>query len=117
MRARRRGAQGNALKTILPMAYVGIHHGDNAVGETIIEAEGVAHHTLPVDHIRQEPKTEHVRCRRLPLTERGWSIQAPPLWDGRYEYDLPRQGPLHPACYAWLNPHLTLTVSWDGKAR
>ena len=34
-----RGAQGNALKTILPMAYVlEERHGDNAAGETIIEA-------------------------------------------------------------------------------
>ncbi len=35
-----RGAQGNALKTILPMAYVlDERHGDNAAGETIIEAQ------------------------------------------------------------------------------
>jgi hypothetical protein len=39
------GAQGNALKTILPMAYVlNERHGEEASGETIIEANGVAHH-------------------------------------------------------------------------
>ena len=39
-----RGAQGNALKTILPMAYVlNEHHGKEASGKTIIEAHGLAH--------------------------------------------------------------------------
>ena len=59
-----RGAQGNALKTILPMAYVlEERHGDNAAGETIIEAAGVAHHIrFSVDHIRQEPRIEHARA-------------------------------------------------------
>ena len=56
-----RGAQGNALKTILPMAYVlNERHGEEASGTTIIEANGVAHHIVfAVDHIRQEPKIEH----------------------------------------------------------
>ena len=57
-----RGAQGNALKTILPMAYVlNERHGDDAVGETIIEAHGIAHHIrFSVDHIKQEPQIDHV---------------------------------------------------------
>jgi hypothetical protein len=42
-----RGAQGNALKTIMPMAYVlNEQHGEDASGRTIIEANGVAHHVL-----------------------------------------------------------------------
>lgn len=40
-----RGAQGNALKTILPMAYVlDERHGEEASGKTVIEAHGIAHH-------------------------------------------------------------------------
>jgi DNA topoisomerase VI subunit B len=56
-----RGAQGNALKTILPMAYVmDERHGEDASGKTVIEAHGIAHHIeFCVDHIRQEPKITH----------------------------------------------------------
>ena len=66
-----RGAQGNALKTILPMAYVlNERLGEDACGETIIEAHGTAHHIrFSVDHIKQEPKIQYTtkplaRCRR-----------------------------------------------------
>ena len=41
-----RGAQGNALKTILAMGYVldrRLDHADDAAGVTIIESRGVAH--------------------------------------------------------------------------
>jgi hypothetical protein len=50
-----RGAQGNAIKTILPMAYVlDDRHGEDASGKTTIEAHGIAHHIeFSVDHIRQ----------------------------------------------------------------
>jgi DNA topoisomerase VI subunit B len=61
-----RGAQGNALKTILPMAYVlNERQGEEASGTTIIETNGLAHHiAFAVDHIRQEPKIEHTTKRR-----------------------------------------------------
>src|SRR5712671_5573173 len=57
-----RGAQGNALKTILPMAYVlDERRGEDASGKTVIEAHGLAHHiAFGVDHIRQEPKIRHM---------------------------------------------------------
>src|SRR6185369_1873296 len=60
-----RGAQGNALKTILPMAYVlSEHQGESACGKTIIEAHGIAHHiAFTVDHIKQEPKIAHATKR------------------------------------------------------
>jgi DNA topoisomerase VI subunit B len=48
-----RGAQGNALKTIIAMPFA--LNGER--GETVIEAKGVAHRiTFTVDRIRQEPK-------------------------------------------------------------
>ena len=56
-----RGAQGNALKTILPMGYVlDEGKGEERSSTTIIEARGLAHRIVfGVDHIRQEPKIEH----------------------------------------------------------
>ena len=56
-----RGAQGNALKTMLPMAYVlNESLGEDACGETVIEAHGIAHHIrFSVDHIKQEPKIQY----------------------------------------------------------
>jgi DNA topoisomerase VI subunit B len=53
-----RGAQGNALKTIVAMAFA----LDGASGETVIESRGTKHEiTFKVDHIRHEPKIDHVR--------------------------------------------------------
>jgi DNA topoisomerase VI subunit B len=48
-----RGAQGNALKTIVAMAFA----LDGSRGETVIESRGTKHEiTFKVDHIRHEPK-------------------------------------------------------------
>lgn len=53
-----RGAQGNALKTIVAMAFA----LDGTKGETVVEAQGVKHTiTFKVDHVRQQPKIEHAR--------------------------------------------------------
>jgi DNA topoisomerase VI subunit B len=119
-----RGAQGNALKTILPMGYVlNEHHGENASGRTVIEAQGVAHHIeFSVDHIRQEPKIRHT-TRPSPVV-RGTriTIKLPPIpiYEGSsFEHDLLEHNKdafLRLAkSYAWLNPHLSLRVSWKGE--
>jgi Histidine kinase-, DNA gyrase B-, and HSP90-like ATPase len=51
-----RGAQGNALKTIVAMPFA----LDGGLGETVIEAHGIAHRiTFTVDRIRQAPKVAH----------------------------------------------------------
>src|SRR5260370_1382701 len=53
-----RGAQGNALKTIVAMAFA----LDGTTGETVIESNGIGHRiTFRVDQVRQEPKIEHVQ--------------------------------------------------------
>ena len=56
-----RGAQGNALKTILAMGYVlDRRTGATAAGMTIIETRGVAHRIeFRVDHINNQPKIIH----------------------------------------------------------
>jgi DNA topoisomerase VI subunit B len=52
-----RGAQGNALKTIVAMAFA----LDGARGETVVESRGVAHEIrFGVDHVRNQPKIDHV---------------------------------------------------------
>jgi DNA topoisomerase VI subunit B len=52
-----RGAQGNALKTLLAMPFA----LDGKEGETVIEAHGMAHTiSFAVDRIRQEPKITHM---------------------------------------------------------
>ena len=56
-----RGAQGNALKTILAMGYVlDRGNGGDRAGVTIIEARGVEHRIeFRVDHVNNQPKIIH----------------------------------------------------------
>ena len=108
-----RGAQGNALKTILPMAYVlNESRGESACGESIIEARGAAHHIrFSVDHIKQEPKIEHTTKPSRVVKGTRVKIQL-----NRDLLDDAKHGFLRLAeSYAWLNPHLTLRVSWNGE--
>jgi hypothetical protein len=52
-----RGAQGNALKTIIAMPFA----LGSGRGETIIEACGTEHRIVfAADQVRQEPKIEHL---------------------------------------------------------
>jgi hypothetical protein len=118
-----RGAQGNALKTILPMGYVmDEHRGENAVGKTVIETHGVAHHiAFSVDHIRQEPKIDHVTKPSSVVSGTRITVTLPVYKEYNAECD-----PLY-GCqdhflqlaesYAWLNPHLSLRVSWNGERK
>jgi Histidine kinase-, DNA gyrase B-, and HSP90-like ATPase len=121
-----RGQQGNALKTVLPMAYVlDERHGEDASGGTVIEAHGLAHHIkFSVDHIRQEPRIEHttepspvVRGTRITV-----NLPTTLVWEGDYheidsiEYRKPRFLELAES-YTWLNPHLSLKVLWEGEVK
>jgi hypothetical protein len=106
-----RGAQGNALKTIVAMPFA----LDGNAGETLIEARGIAHRIrFVVDPIRQEPR---VTCNRGPSSVRSgtritvrWPAKACHLLTNARDRFLP---------LAWdfiaLNPHLTLTLDWDGE--
>jgi DNA topoisomerase VI subunit B len=118
-----RGAQGNALKTILPMGYVlDERRGEDACGRTVIEAHGTAHHIeFSVDHISQEPKIRHttepspvVQGTRITV-----KLPATPIYEGSsFQRDLlehNKESFLRLArSYAWLNVHLSLRVSWNG---
>jgi hypothetical protein len=105
-----RGRQGNALKTILPMAYV---LGGNK-GETWIEARGLKHRIqFTVNQIKQEPIVHNVRGRSpvttgTPITV-FWPQHDEAVFDGDEIADLLLS-------YAWVNPHLTMTFTVDGKS-
>jgi hypothetical protein len=119
-----RGAQGNALKTILPMAYVlNERQGEEASGETIIEANGLAHHIeFAVDHIRQEPKIRHTTTPSSVVRGTRVTVELPAFQCEEYgseidiEYSKASFLVLAEA-YAWLNPHLSLRVSWNGEVK
>jgi DNA topoisomerase VI subunit B len=110
-----RGAQGNALKTILAMPFA----LDGDAGSTVIEARGIAHRiTFAVDHIRQEPKITRTNLIRRPTSfvQNGTRITL--LWPDSACSILQQAKPRFLQIaedYAWLNPHLTLAVDWDGE--
>jgi DNA topoisomerase VI subunit B len=117
-----RGAQGNALKTILAMSYVLDRQKRDdrgeAAGVTVIEAHGIEHRIkFRVDHVNNQPKITHTTApspitvgtrvttqwpaatRRLPSL---LSMSRDPIIDIL-------EG------FTWFNPHLTLLLSWDGE--
>ena len=137
-----RGAQGNALKTIVAMPYV----IDGERGAIEIEARGVRHHiVMSVDRIRQEPVIQHEE--RKSKVKAGTVVRVP--WgdlkkaqfaheDGDEDEfldkadfeeneaenieDSPRSNRdaksrfLQIAeSYAWLNPHTAIVVDWFGE--
>ena len=125
MRHSTRGAQGNALKTILPMGYVlDERRGEEASGETVIEANGVAHHlAFSVDHIRQEPKISHTTDPSPVIHGTRIAVRLPPPYQHYpgtdfdiVEYRKSEFLALAEA-YAWLNPHLSISVRWNGEIK
>jgi DNA topoisomerase VI subunit B len=106
-----RGAQGNALKTILAMPFV----LDGQRGRVEIEARG-ASHTIDfgVDRIRQRPIVEHhVDGGDITFGTRihiEWPDSACSILEGAKAQFLQIASQ-----YAWLNPHLTITVDWFGE--
>jgi DNA topoisomerase VI subunit B len=106
-----RGAQGNALKTIIAMPFV----LDGTNGETIIEAQGILHRIIfSVDAIRQQPKieycTEPSKVKNDTSITLKWPVSAcSHLDEARWLFLLIAYE------YAWLNPHLSLEITWNGE--
>lgn len=131
-----RGRQGNALKTILPMAYV----LDGKQSETLIEAQGVKHRILfsvnqikhePIVNIRRSASRVKNGTRVTVLWPEAAKIDSPELefdtsfigsWEDYEELthrtnakvDLGKVRELLTA-YIWCNPHLTITFKVNGK--
>jgi hypothetical protein len=114
-----RGAQGNALKTIMPMGYVlDEGRGDEAASVTLIEAHGVLHRVnFTVDHIRQEPKITRTE-RTSPVTVGTRVTVTLPGKIGYYGENLFENTKTRliqlATAFVWLNPHLSLRLIWNG---
>lgn len=105
-----RGAQGNALKTIVAMPFV----LDGEEGRVDVQGGGVLNEiTLSVDRIRQQPQVEIARTtgRTGSFVRVHWPQGASSLAeiDDRFLQVL--------ADYTFLNPHLTLAVDWFGATK
>jgi DNA topoisomerase VI subunit B len=106
-----RGAQGNALKTIVAMPYA----LDGGVGTTLIESRALDHRiTFSADAVRQIPRIAH---ETTPATRRnGTSITV--FWPQSSLVFLSNSRGRFlqmAAGYAVLNPHLSLEVRWNGE--
>jgi hypothetical protein len=120
-----RGAQGNALKTILAMGYVLDRErqddGNNteAAGVTIIETRGAKHRIeFRVDHINNEPKIIHNTTPSPMDVGTKVTVKWPPvMWEEDISLlDNTRDAFMRLAeSYVWFNPHLTLRGTWHGK--
>jgi DNA topoisomerase VI subunit B len=105
-----RGRQGNALKTLLPMAFL---VGGKVRGETWIEARGVKHRILfTVNQIKKEPIVNNLRSRSQIKTGTRVTIFWPDCFGARVHTN-EIAGLL--TQFVWVNPHLTLRFVGDGK--
>jgi DNA topoisomerase VI subunit B len=106
-----RGAQGNALKTILAMGFVLQGASGDAAGVTIVETRGVAHRIeFQVDHINAQPKIIHTTANSPVNVGTRFTVHwpAPRLLEQDSFTDLVK-------AYLWFNPHLTLRGVWFGE--
>jgi hypothetical protein len=111
-----RGAQGNALKTLLAMGYVLNRKisDSNAAGVTIVETRGTKHQVeFRVDHITNQPKIIHTTAAS-PITVGTKLTINWPSNDDLLDYAKDRFKQLIES-YAWFNPHLTLRAVWFGN--
>jgi DNA topoisomerase VI subunit B len=105
-----RGAQGNALKTIVAMPFA----LDNDVGETVVIESREAKHTIvfSTDPVRQEPRVYRTcEASNVKIGSRitvAWPVSASEILDGAWTRFLQNV-----RNYCCSNPHLTLTLTWD----
>lgn len=107
-----RGAQGNALQTIVAMPYALAGEDCETV---VIESHGVEHRiAFATDPIRQTPRP--MIERRPSLVKNGTRLTV--LWpvSPRSNLDDAKRDFLQLAdTFTWLNPHLSPSVTWDGE--
>ncbi len=106
-----RGAQGNALKTIIAMPFV---LSEDKQGRVEIDACGVRHDIrVAVNNITQTPEIERkteVSVKKGTSVKVFWPDSAGSLIIFRIDELLP-----FIKSFSLLNPHLTLTVDWFGE--
>ena len=119
-----RGAQGNALKTILAMAYVLDRERPNspdneaAIGTTVIETMGVLHKIeFQVNHVTNEPRLTYTTGASAVTNGTRVTLRWPRFEWPYYGYLIDRAEREFKAlaeAYVWFNPHLSLRGSWKG---
>ena len=105
-----RGAQGNALKTIVALPFV----LDGERGHVTIQGTGGRHEiTFAVDPIRQEPVITHAVEDNI-KTGSSVTVHWP---DSACTILSTAKGRFLQIAddFTWLNPHLALTVDWYGE--
>jgi Histidine kinase-, DNA gyrase B-, and HSP90-like ATPase len=121
-----RGAQGNALKTILAMGYVLDREREDddsinneAVGVTFIETRGIKHRIeFRADHVTNQPKITHTTTPSPVKVGTRVTVKWPvPAIDVPWSHlEIAKDDFIDLAeAYAWFNPHLTLRGTWRGK--
>src|SRR5262245_12910966 len=106
-----RGAQGNALKCLVAMPFV----LDGEQGQVEVEAHGTLHRiTMRVDRIRQQPAVEHAQDLVQPVPGTRIRVCWPDSACSILQSSETRFLQIA-TDYAFLNPHLTLSVSWFGR--
>jgi len=108
-----RGAQGNALKTVVAMPFV---LSGNAEGRLTVRAGGIEHQiTVRVDRIRQTPVIQH-QSAPAPEVQTGTLVQIHwPRSACSLLGDFARMYKLA-LTFVCLNPHLTLTFRHFAQA-
>ena len=107
-----RGAQGNALQSLLAMAFA----LDGNQGGTTIKARGISHDIVfGIDPVRREPKIEHTQERASVQSGTSFTLRWPDLAGSQLARA--QVGIVSVVTrFAWLNPHAAFTLTWDGKA-
>ncbi len=109
-----RGAQGNALKTIIAMGYA----LSGECGETRIESRGILHRVIfRTDRVRQEPRIEHHQEAATEVGKNGTSVTV--CWpDSACScLEAAMDGFLQIAAgYVVLNPHLSFQAYWNDES-
>jgi hypothetical protein len=106
-----RGAQGNALQTILAMPFA----LDGARGRTVIEAHGVAHAVdFMIDHVHRTPRVSIVRASSIVQNGSSvtlhWPVSASSSLDWAKAQIVQT---VHR--FAFLNPHVSFRLLWGGE--
>ena len=107
-----RGAQGNALQSLLAMAFA----LEGNQGKTTIQACGISHDIVfGIDPVRREPKIEHTQEERASVQfGTSFTLHWPDLAGSQLVEA--KVGIVSVVTrFSWLNPHATFTLTWDGK--
>jgi hypothetical protein len=105
-----RGAQGNALQTILAMPFA----LDGATGRTVIEAQKIAHTIdFSIDHVHRIPRVSVARGPSF--VKNGTFIQLRWPDSASSELDAAKGQILQIVRhFAFLNPHAAFRLIWNG---